>query len=128
MANVVTRYTIPATNYPNVGGLTVQTQTNTETGSMIVYTLGPNPVQLGSSGDGPEWSLANPLRTSTIWNNRARNNPKDLTPDELEAGFYRYVVPELNQIRADILNDPSQYESPEIAVVRQQTFLSLIHI
>jgi len=124
MANVFSRYTVPATFYPNVGGLTVQTQTNTETGSMTVYTLGPNQVQLAYTGDGPEWSVVDPRRTATIWNNRARNNPRNLTPDELEAAFYSYVASELNKIRADILNDPSQYESPEIAVVRQQTFFN----
>ena len=124
MANVLSRYSIPATYYPNVGGLTVETQTNTETGSMTVYTLGPNQVKLANTGDGPEWSLVDPRRTITIWNNRIRNNPKNLNIDELEEGFYSYVTSGLNKIRADILNDPSQYESPEIAVIRQQTFFN----
>jgi hypothetical protein len=124
MANVVSTYIIPATNYPDVGGLTVRTQTNTEDGSMIVYTNDSDPVRLAITGDGPEWSLDDPKRTATLWNNRTRNSPDGLTPDELEQGFYVSVVPQLNQIRADILNDPSQYESPEIAVVRQQTFFN----
>lgn len=101
------------------GGVTVRESTDTDTARI---TLSSDSNQLLAHSDGSSWELDDASSFARLLNNANLDTNQELTQEDFNQLFFNDGTSIFNRDRADILNDPSSYESPDRASSNRTAF------
>ena len=102
-------------------GVAVRVDTNIETGAVFVYApkkgvFGGDALLFTSNGRPNDWEVQNPQTAARLFNN---SNNSNSSAEDVEQAFLNEGYKTFDDDRANVINDPENYESPESAVVNQ---------
>lgn len=104
-------------------GLKVDVVTDTSTG--VVEVLQYNSTNVLAFADGPNWSIVNDGLFTNLYN---ANKEVKLSANEVSQTFFNDGRIQFNKVRADVLNDNTNYSSLVIANDSQITFQGFVKI
>jgi len=107
-------------------GVRTRVDVNTETGATYVYapgagTLGVDALMFTSEGKSRDWKVQNPQTVTNLFNSA---NNKQSSLEEVENAFLTEGYKIFDNDRAAVLNNSSNYSSPEEATSRQSAFFA----
>jgi hypothetical protein len=106
-------------------GITTETRVNTETGRIEVYGvgtefLGGDSFLASSDGKSNDWKINNPQSFTDIYN---KKNGTKSSVEEVERAFYLKDYKDFNNVRANVLNNAENFDSPvDYATANQRFF------